>query len=295
MGIFNLTLQASFARRVRVPGPAARDRRRAVVRAGGRRLPVHRGDHRLHRPAERAADPRPARIGARGRASGRSTSCAKACEVDPQRPRGQPADRPPGGRRVGRRGPRRAGSGACRDIGLQPTQLAVIVVPLGIGVVIGVVRAAPVRRPSAASTGRGERACRAWAADRVPRPCRRAGRRARGFGLSVLPFVVAAGAGAGAAYAVVSVSAQTALLESMPSRGSRPRVRCARVDRERGQPRADAHRGPARRPRVGVAGHRGRRVAVVGVGLWSARWPRSGRSRARPGHRAATAGARPVP
>ncbi len=38
-----------------------------------------------------------------------------------------------------------------------------------------------------------------------------------GFGVSVLPFVVAVATMAGAAYAVVSVSAQTALLESMPS------------------------------------------------------------------------------
>jgi len=35
--------------------------------------------------------------------------------------------------------------------------------------------------------------------------------------VSVLPFVIAVAVGAGAAYAVVSVSAQTALLESMPS------------------------------------------------------------------------------
>ena len=46
------------------------------------------------------------------------------------------------------------GPGLAVTIGLQPTQLAVIVVPLGIGVVIGVRGAAAVRRPGPATAGR---------------------------------------------------------------------------------------------------------------------------------------------
>jgi MFS family permease len=109
------------------------------------------------------------------------------------------------------------GAGLALTIGLQPTQLAVIVVPLGIGVVIGVLGlrrfGSRVPRRRAAEGGlltfglltaslSLAGVLSGWLA---------------GFGLSVLPFVIGVAVGAGAAYAVVSVSAQTALLESMPS------------------------------------------------------------------------------
>jgi MFS family permease len=109
------------------------------------------------------------------------------------------------------------GPGLAITIGLEPTQLAVIVVPLGIGVVIGVLG---LRRF-------GDRVSRRRAAEGglltfglLTASLSLAGVLSvwlTGFGLSVLPFVIAAAVGAGAAYAVVSVSAQTALLESMPS------------------------------------------------------------------------------
>ena len=102
-------------------------------------------------------------------------------------------------------------------IGLQPSQLAVILVPLGIGVVVGVLglrrfgRYVSHRR--AAEGGHivlglltASLAMAGWLGGVLAE-----------FGVSVLPFVVVVAVCAGAAYAVVSVSAQTALLESMPS------------------------------------------------------------------------------
>jgi len=88
----------------------------------------------------------------------------------------------------------------------------------------------------------------------------------------VLPFVVAVALCAGAAYAVVSVSAQTALLESMPSqvRGRVFGVLASIVSAASLAPTLVA--GPlADRVSaslvIGVVG-----VAVVVVGLWSAWW-----------------------
>ena len=162
------------------------------------------------------------------------------------------------------------GPGLAQTIGLEPSQLAVIVVPLGIGVVVGVFA---LRRLG----------------DRLPR--RRAAEAGHvllglltaslalagmlhvalaDFGVSVLPFVVAAAVGAGAAYAVVSVSAQTALLVSMPSevRGRVFGVLASIVSAASLVPTLIA--GPlADRVSaslvIGVVG-----LAVVGVGLWSA-------------------------
>jgi MFS family permease len=162
------------------------------------------------------------------------------------------------------------GPGLAATIGLEPNQLAVIVVPLGIGVVVGVL---VLRRLG----------------DRVPR--RRAaeaghvvlglltaslafagllGSVLAGIGVSVLPFVIAVAVGAGAAYAVVSVSAQTALIESMPSevRGRVFGVLASIVSAASLVPTLIA--GPladkvSASLVVGVVG-----VAVIGVGLWSA-------------------------
>ena len=183
------------------------------------------------------------------------------------------------------------GAGLALTIGLEPTQLAVIVVPLGIGVVLGVLG---LRRFG----------------DRLPR--RRAAEGGlvtfgiltaslslagvlsgwlAGLGLSVLPFVVAAAVGAGAAYAVVSVSAQTALLESMPSevRGRVFGVLASIVSAASlvptliAGPLADRVSAPLV---IGVVG-----LAVVGVGLLSA-W-RFG-PRERPSVGPATVGACPT-
>jgi DHA3 family macrolide efflux protein-like MFS transporter len=162
------------------------------------------------------------------------------------------------------------GPGLATTIGLEPNQLAVIVVPLGIGVVVGVLG---LRRLG----------------DRVPR--RRAaeaghvvlgtltaslalagalGAALAGFGVSVLPFVITVAVGAGAAYAVVSVSAQTALLESMPSevRGRVFGVLASIVSAASLVPTLIA--GPladkvSASLVVGVVG-----IAVLCVGLWSA-------------------------
>lgn len=115
------------------------------------------------------------------------------------------------------------GPGLATTIGLEPNQLAVIVLPLGIGVVIGVLGLrrfeGRLSRRRAAEGGHmvlgvltASLALAGWFGGVLG-----------GFGVSVVPFVVAVAVGAGVAYAVVSVSAQTALLESIPS-GVRGRV-----------------------------------------------------------------------
>jgi MFS family permease len=162
------------------------------------------------------------------------------------------------------------GPGLAATIGLEPSELAVIVVPLGIGVVVGVVvlrrfgDRLPRRR--AAEAGHvvlglltASLALAGWLGGVLV-----------GVGVSVLPFVVAAAVGAGAAYAVVSVSAQTALLESMPSevRGRVFGVLASIVSAASLVPTLIA--GPladrvSASVVIGVVG-----LTVVGVGLWSA-------------------------
>ncbi len=162
------------------------------------------------------------------------------------------------------------GPGLAATIGLEPTQLAVIVVPLGIGVVIGVLGlrrfGGHVSHRRAAEGGHvalgvltASLALAGWASGLLG-----------GFGVSVLPFVIAVAVGAGAAYAVVSVSAQTALLESMPSQ-VRGRVfgvlasivsAASLVPTLVAGPLADRMSAPLV---IGVVG-----VAVLCVGVWSA-------------------------
>jgi MFS family permease len=162
------------------------------------------------------------------------------------------------------------GPGLAATIGLEPSQLAVIVVPLGLGVVVGVVAlrrfGERVPRRRAAESGHvvlgsltASLALAGWFGSVLA-----------GFGVSVLPFVVAVAIGAGAAYAVVSVSAQTALLESMPSevRGRVFGVLASIVSAASLVPTLVA--GPladkvSASLVIGVIG-----IAVVGVGLWSA-------------------------
>jgi DHA3 family macrolide efflux protein-like MFS transporter len=162
------------------------------------------------------------------------------------------------------------GPGLAATIGLQPNQLAVIVVPLGIGVVIGVVglRRFGDRLPRRRAAETGHVVLGSLTASLALAGV--AGTFLGGFGLSVLPFVIVVAVGAGAAYAVVSVSAQTALLESMPSevRGRVFGVLASIVSAASLVPTLIA--GPladkvSASLVIGVVG-----ISVVGVGLWSA-------------------------
>jgi hypothetical protein len=162
------------------------------------------------------------------------------------------------------------GPGLAATVGLEPDQLAVIVVPLGFGVVMGVLalrrygHAWPRRRATEAGLVvfgiLTASLSVAGSLDAV----------LAGFGVSVLPFVVGVAVAAGAAYAVVSVSAQTALLESMPSqvRGRVFGVLASIVSAASlaptlvAGPLADRVSAPLV---IGIVG-----VAVMGVGLWSA-------------------------
>jgi MFS transporter, DHA3 family, macrolide efflux protein len=162
------------------------------------------------------------------------------------------------------------GPGLAATVGLEPDQLAVIVVPLGFGVVMGVLalrrygHAWPRRRATEAGlVAFGILTASLSVAGSLDAVL-------AGFGVSVLPFVVAVAVAAGAAYAVVSVSAQTALLESMPSqvRGRVFGVLASIVSAASLAPTLVA--GPlADRVSatlvIGIVG-----VAVLGVGLWSA-------------------------
>jgi len=162
------------------------------------------------------------------------------------------------------------GPGLAATIGLEPDQLAVIVLPLGIGVVIGVIglRRFEGRLPRRRAAEGGHvvlglltasLALAGWFGGVLS-----------GFGVSVLPFVVAVAVGAGVAYAVVSVSAQTALLESIPSavRGRVFGVLASIVSAASLVPTLIA--GPladkvSASLVIGVVG-----IAVLFVGLWSA-------------------------
>ena len=140
MGIFNLTLQGVVRAGVRVPGPAARDVRGAIGRAG-------RGDVPCTSPRPSPASGCRARRRTRGtRESGREAVLRPIHElreglrvIRRDREVSRPILHQAAGASVagvlGVLGP-----GLAATIGLEPIQLAVIVVPLGIGVVIGVVR-----------------------------------------------------------------------------------------------------------------------------------------------------------
>ncbi len=162
------------------------------------------------------------------------------------------------------------GPGLAATVGLEPTQLAVIVVPLGVGVVIGVLGlrrfGGALSRRRAAEGGQivlGLLAASLALAGYF-------GGLLAGVGLSVVPLVVAVAVCAGAAYGVVSVSAQTALLESMPSevRGRVFGVLASIVSAASLVPTLIA--GPvADRVSAGVViGVVG--IGVLSVGLWSA-------------------------
>ena len=165
------------------------------------------------------------------------------------------------------------GPSLATSVGLEPEQLAVVVVPLGIGVVIGVLglrrfgQELPRRRiaeggllvlgvVTTALAGAG------WLDESL-----------RGLGLSVgaVPLVIAMAIVAGAAYGVTSVTAQTNLVESTPA-GVRGRVfgvlasivsAASLVPSLVAGPLADRVSTAAA---IGVAG-----LILLAVGIWSIR------------------------
>lgn len=102
------------------------------------------------------------------------------------------------------------------SIGLEPSHFAVVVLPLGVGVVVGVLGLRRLRRIShrrIAEVGLMAFGALAFALALISAVGSVLGE----FATSVLPFVIGAAFAAGAAYGITAVSAQTALLEAMPS------------------------------------------------------------------------------
>ena len=102
------------------------------------------------------------------------------------------------------------------SIGLEPAQFVVVVLPLGVGVVIGILGLRRLRRTSHRRVA--ELSLMAFGALAISLALTAAiGSMLGGFATSVLPFVIGAAFAAGAAYGMTAVSAQTSLLEAMPS------------------------------------------------------------------------------
>jgi MFS family permease len=111
------------------------------------------------------------------------------------------------------------GPSLATSVGLEPEQLAVVVVPLGLGVVGGVLglrrfgRSIPRRRVAEGALIVLGLLTLAIAAVGPLDPILRDA----GFGLGALPVIIVLALMAGAAYAMTSVTAQTTLTESAPS------------------------------------------------------------------------------
>ncbi len=159
------------------------------------------------------------------------------------------------------------GPALATSLGLDPDELVVIVVPLGLGVVGGVVAlrrfGEGVPRRRAGEIGLGTFAALAIAIAIV-------GDAASDLAIPVIPIAVALAFVAGSAYAATTVSAQTALFESMPA-GVRGRVfgvlasvvsAASLLPILVAGPLADATSGPLV---IAITA-----VAVLGVALWSA-------------------------
>ena len=111
------------------------------------------------------------------------------------------------------------GPSLATTVGLQPEQLAVVVIPLGIGVVVGVLG---LRRFAGELPRRRIAEGGVIILGLVTTALAGAGfidgsLRAAGVSIGALPVVIVMAVAAGAAYAVTSVSAQTTLVESMPA------------------------------------------------------------------------------
>lgn len=175
------------------------------------------------------------------------------------------------------------GPALATTIGLQPDQFTVVVVPLGLGVVAGVLVLRRVRaldRRRAAELGLLAFGCATASLAVVPSltdalvPT----------GIPVLPLVVALAILSGAAYAVTSVSAQTGLLEAIPPdvRGRVFGVLASIVSTASlvpalvAGPLADQVSAPIV---LGIVG-----LVVAGIATWSARWfgPRTAATVSRP-------------
>jgi predicted MFS family arabinose efflux permease len=101
-------------------------------------------------------------------------------------------------------------------IGLEPSHFAAVVLPLGLGVVVGILGLRRLRRSSHRRTA--EFGLMAFGALAFSLALMAAVGSVLGqFAASVLPFVMGVAFAAGAAYGITAVSAQTALLEAMPS------------------------------------------------------------------------------
>lgn len=108
------------------------------------------------------------------------------------------------------------GPALATTIGLQPDHFAVIVVPLGLGVVVGVVGLRRFERLDRRRMAEaGLLVFGGLTASLLFLPALRDA--LAPAGISVLPFVVAVALVSGAAYAVTSVSAQTSLLQAIPA------------------------------------------------------------------------------
>ena len=165
------------------------------------------------------------------------------------------------------------GPSLATSVGLEPEQLAVVVVPVGIGVVIGVLG---LRRFGGTMSRRRIAEGGLLTLGAVTATLAGAGwvdgwLREVGVGVGALPIVIAMAVAAGAAYAITSVSAQTTLLESMPPdvRGRIFGVLASIVSAASLIPSLVA--GPladrlSTQLAIAIAG-----VALLAVGIWSAR------------------------
>lgn len=116
------------------------------------------------------------------------------------------------------------GPSLATTVGLEPEELGVVVVPLGLGVVIGVLGlrrfggSMPRRRVAAgALLALGLMTLAIAGVAPLDPAVRELGWSVAGLAVGVLPLVVVLALAAGAAYAITSVAAQTTLLESTPA------------------------------------------------------------------------------
>ena len=111
------------------------------------------------------------------------------------------------------------GPSLAQSVGLEPEHLAVVVVPIGIGVVIGVLglRRFGGDRPRRRIAEGGLLTLGAVTTALAATGMLDGWLRSAGVSFGALPLVIAMAMAAGAAYAVTSVSAQTTLIESMPA------------------------------------------------------------------------------